>query len=73
METGGKQSAVCELRAAHVHVVVWVWDGVEPVTLGSLRVHRTVTSSGGQRRARLARGGRKTPVMQLKTGEHHYL
>lgn len=42
------------ISVSHCCEVLCVWDRAEPVILGSLWVHRTVTSSAGQRRTRVA-------------------
>lgn len=42
------------VSVSHCCEVLCVWDQAGPVILGSLRVHRTVTSSAGQRRTRVA-------------------
>lgn len=42
------------ISVSHCCEVLCVWDQAGPVILGSLWVHRTVTSSAGQRRTRVA-------------------
>lgn len=42
------------ISVSHCYEVLCVWDRAEPVILGSLWVHQTVTSSAGQRRTRVA-------------------